>query len=1064
MSKRPDKERALRERLAFAVRLDEVGGIRGGPTSSNNRIRADERVEQWEHEFRLPKGSLLAGWSVALGLNKREITRVLNTERHLGRAVWGRIAMEAVRRAEETGFEDADTEAGRFVLCAAAWPWLRWARRELERIVRQRFTTDARGFAPDDAVKLFYSALLTECQDIMLRTIALEVNVARVRGELPSGSGTERFTYFCRNLGMLDKALAFWCEYPVLARFVIETCIRWVERSVEMLERLDRDWGSLIAKGLVDTTSKTLLEEVVTLGDPHCGDRRVSVMQFNTGSRLVYKTRSVRAEEAFRSWLQWMNRHGLELPMEAPRLCDCNEYGWAEFVDYAGSSDEPTRSEFYFRCGVVLALADALGIRDLSQDNIIARGAVPYFVDVECVLSPTVRDAISESSWAESLLGVGLLPGLESRQGIDQSGLVPSGGETLQGPLPTITDWRTDRMRIQLLPVKLPETTRNTPGKIGADDLSQYAEHVVRGFTHGYDLISANGRSLVESVRGLARTGIHIRYIPRTTVAYAAIRDGLTHPNIVRDAYDGEALIAKLAINSNRTLIPLLPSERKQLWHLDIPMFWTKPDSTDLWTAEGHRIAKVFSLSGKLRTQSKIRDGSNQQYLSHCVGAVRAALAQSRPADVFVNFPRSTGDHRADCLSLAHAIGQHLLLKAWKGDHGTLEWIDRAENVSGQVATGATVRPLGEDLYSGLAGMLMFYAYLSVLTSEPAFREVTDGLTAQIEGAVRKRCRRALAGRWGDRIRHAGGFIGITSAMYALLHVSHLRGNSLAKTTRLLIDALSRWAVQDSALDWIGGAAGEIAILLAIEGVTPKLGALDIAKTCWWRLLGSARKVGGGYGWATIDKEPLTGLGHGASGIALAAHRLRTVTREETSLAIFDGALQFECEHYNSAIGNWLDLRSWIPNGRTTGAYGWCAGAAGIGLARLGMSDQLRETRSEEIDVAFRATESHARELETDGLCHGRFGNIEFLFATAWQFGNPHHNEAAISCFEDVLKTCRRDGFQFSCGGETLNFMLGLAGIGYALLRIATRGSVPSVLLLDPPGIKEFATEVVAVP
>ncbi|MGH9864979.1 MAG: type 2 lanthipeptide synthetase LanM, partial [Candidatus Acidiferrales bacterium] len=933
MKKLSDSECALLERLAFAVRLDEVAGVQSVADSSRS---VNASIEEWEGKFRLPQRSLLRAWSTTLGVSADVVIRMLQSDRReaIDEASWSKIATEALQRAARSGCDiEVDIYGEQFLLCAAAWPWLRWARGRFELEMTNKFRGIApRGFESTDVVKLFYPVLLSECQDIMLRTMALEVNVARMRGKLPVGTGAERLAYFCRNLMKLDRALDFWFEYPVLARFVIEACVRWVERSAELLERLDRDWDTLRVMRLVGCGSARLAQ-VRPVGDPHCDGKRVSILQFNEGSRLVYKPRPVVAEDAFGACLRWLNARGLERPLKGPHLCDRGGYGWVEFIDYFGNSEPGSRAGFYFRCGAILALSDALGVKDLSQDNIIAVGEIPYFVDVECLLSPVLRSTAYESALGESLLGVGLLPGFDVRH-IDQSGLLPSGSARPDAPIPSVTGWGTDRLRIEPLAAKLPET-KNTPGEIRLDDLREYAQYVVEGFSSAYRLIANSGRSLLSIVRSLASSSAQIRYLVRASAAYATIRDGLIHPNILRNSYDGEALIGKLAVSSSRALLPMLRSERRQLWLLDIPVFWTRAKSIDLWTADGNRIPRIFSLSGLSRARRRIRTGLNQGYLDYCARTACATMAQRGPRDAFVNFPERTGDIAVDCLNLAHAIGQHLLAKAWRNHDGKLEWMDRAEDVASHVGGGQTVRPMTEDLYSGLAGMLMFYTYLFALTSERLFEEVVDDLRTQIEAAVRNTCRAALSGLWGDRIRRTGGFTGVTSAMYALLHSSRFRGKvRMRSCARLLIEALSEWPAQDSALDWIGGAAGVIPILLAIDRSVPKVGALELARACGYRLVACAQKVGAGCGWVTFDKAPLTGFGHGASGIALALHKLGRSSGDGTFLSTAEGAVRFERERYNSEAGNWPDLRSWIPESERLGAYGWCAGAAGIGLAR----------------------------------------------------------------------------------------------------------------------------------
>jgi lantibiotic modifying enzyme len=124
--------------------------------------------------------------------------------------------------------------------------------------------------------------------------------------------------------------------------------------------------------------------------------------------------------------------------------------------------------------------------------------------------------------------------------------------------------------------------------------------------------------------------------------------------------------------------------------------------------------------------------------------------------------------------------------------------------------------------------------------------------------------------------------------------------------------------------------------------------------------------------------------------------------------------------------------------------FAWCHGAPGIGLARadalaaLGGGDEYAPLRE---DLALALATTHASGFgQGHSLCHGDLGNAELLLAA----GMPTEPVAA-----QVLATPPRCGTPAEV--ETPSLMIGLAGIGYGLLRLASPETVPSVLLAQGP-------------
>ena len=78
-------------------------------------------------------------------------------------------------------------------------------------------------FDPKTFFSLVRSHLANRILTRMLKTLVLELNVARVQGELSGETAEERFQHFLQRLQDADAWIALFEEYPVLTRLLIET-------------------------------------------------------------------------------------------------------------------------------------------------------------------------------------------------------------------------------------------------------------------------------------------------------------------------------------------------------------------------------------------------------------------------------------------------------------------------------------------------------------------------------------------------------------------------------------------------------------------------------------------------------------------------------------------------------------------------------------------------------------------------------------------------------------------------------------------------------------------------
>jgi lantibiotic modifying enzyme len=293
--------------------------------------------------------------------------------------------------------------------------------------------------------------------------------------------------------------------------------------------------------------------------------------------------------------------------------------------------------------------------------------------------------------------------------------------------------------------------------------------------------------------------------------------------------------------------------------------------------------------------------------------------------------------------------------------------------------------------------------------------------------------------------------------VYALVRIAGLLDDSTllsdaARLARLIDD---EQIAADRSHDVLYGAAGAILGLLALHRATGDGAALATACACGEHLV-RAQLVDcdGDKGWRTLAEANgfLTGFSHGAAGIALALLRLSSATRDDAFRSAALDALSYERRVFRSDIGNWPDFRSPASRESAELPCGWCHGAPGIGLARLGCIDLIDDSAfPREIEAAVAATRD-AHPTQRDHLCCGNLGRADFLLIAGLRLDRPElvalareHAGAALN------RAAARGGFIWLGGDDSMNPSLfqGIAGIGYQVLRLAEPASLPSVLLWD---------------
>ncbi|MBI5928040.1 MAG: type 2 lantipeptide synthetase LanM [Chloroflexi bacterium] len=940
-------------------------------------------------------------------------------------------------------------------------------RRLIQRATAELTNYSSPPFDPTAIVEMSFVSLLTRLvEPTLLRTMVLELNVARLQGRLNGVSNEAGFESFVNLLRQPEFSLDLLYEYPVMARQVVQCIYQWVEVNLELMIRLAADWSSILSLFCPDQDPGPLVELKCDAGDRHRHGRSVHILVFASGFRLVYKPRSIQVDQKFQELLAWMNQHGDHPPFHLLKMLTREQYGWIEFVEHGPCTSDSELRNFYRRQGGYLALLYALGAVDFHLENLIASGEHPVLIDVESLFHPTVGggktrasdvDAMLGSKMEHSVIRVGLLPqrvwGNNATEGIDLSGLGGIAGQLSPHPVPTYEDVGKDVMRFTRKRVTMPGSS-NRPTLSGQEVAVQdYVSDIRDGFIEIYQFLLRHREAMTTEGGVLQKfADVEVRIILRPTQTYHLLYYESFHPDLLRDALDRECLFDRLWFSAKPYpfLTRVIAAEREDLWQGDTPIFSTHPNSRDLWTSSGKKITDFFEETGMEMVLARFNHLSEDDLTQQLwfIEASLATLAMGVDHAHWRTYEAKITEQRAsqkELLVAAEQIGQRLALLALDGKNGA-SWF----GLTLMNERNWMLAPVGADLYNGLPGIVLFLAYLGKSTHNHTYTQLAqDGLKTL----------QTLIEQLSPRLQGIGAYDGWGGWIYTLTHLG-----ILWQQPALLDQA--EWAVQrlpdliklDQNFDIIGGSAGCIGALLTLYRVRPSAAILEVATYAGDHLLQQAtRTKDGGLGWpSTASSKPLAGFSHGASGIAWALIELEAITHQPRfSQAAFE-ALHYERTLFSSKNNNWADLRE-IPDeqlGNLDLAYfmtAWCHGAPGIGLSRVAML-KYYDTPELRADLAAAIQNTLQHFGQNHSLCHGDLGNLDLIFQVSLEI-DPQLRTKVYEIAHAILDSIAHNGWL--CGVpssvETPSLMTGLAGIGYELLRLASLESLPSFLILEPP-------------
>lgn len=826
----------------------------------------------------------------------------------------------------------------------------------------------------------------------------------------PTAVGDPVFVAFVQAIAGGDAARELRERYGFLYQRAQWFCAGFIDFFGEHLAHLTDDLPALAAFGLHSGDAPLRVE--FGQGDPHRSARATVRYRFERID-LYYKPRGLGLDLLF-ARLQRL----VDEDMAVLASIDRGHYGWQLGVRGGGAQGRAAAERFYRSLGVCTAVAHALCGSDLHFENIVtdAQGQ-PFFVDVEALFTNTARidrqppsgvpllDAERELDrrLGESVLSVGVVSLRRTREGVFSGA---AQGDKVAAPVSreVAVDAKTATMRLSRVQeaIQIDSPVPRVDGEPAA-----FAAHF-HGFSDGYRRAAAAMVEHAEEIEALLRdnAALRSRQILRHTYLYGLFLAETTHPALA-DPAKTDALLLKLRREeaSKPFLRHLYASEREQMLQFDIPYFEAQLDSRDLLSPCGN-IEGFFERSALEQVHERLARFADEHWIARQLSYVATALGCE-------DAPRL---HQTD---IADAVATLLAERAVPGEgDGSVLW-----TYSPPVGTPGgefAIMPMGPDLYTGLAGLLLFLSRRCAHGADAKELALTERLIAT--------GRRILVER--SPMLGSGAYSGMEGLILSLSEAAGDRGDhelaSLALETFLVREP--QW--DPARHDIIDGAAGIALVALALHRQHPDPRLLDVARRLADRLTEAAcDTVDGPEWWLHGVDRCVTGFAHGGSGIAFALIHLACALGDPSMHELALHALRREDRLFNSEIGLWPDTRMDEPQY----SLGWCNGAAGFLLARAEVWDDLEAWQREHVRTAFARSLEWFGRLEDDSLCHGTAGVWLALAKITEKLGFAFD----LSHIESIAENLgHRAGWNHD--RSNLGLMIGLSGSGVA--RFAGRG------------------------
>lgn len=855
----------------------------------------------------------------------------------------------------------------------------------------------------------------------------------------------------------------FFDKYPVLIDLFDKTVEFSLLFSKEILDRLSND-ADILEKSF-DIKLSELKSLEIFIGDKHNCNRGVLKLIFENKS-IYYKPRSLDCEYRMNHLTGFLQSKGLKKSLYIPKIISRSDYGWMESVNYEELEKFDDVNDFYFNQGINLALFYAFSVSDLISDNLIVKGSMPCYFDLECVFQPDLNDnpnfriyeKVSKSSKFifNSVLKTNLLPQYSFITN-DFQGFSNSGLSLVSSKIPTMVTKEKDGRFIRAQEEIEFETLNTHIPSFNNEKINPtpYVDIIINGFSYCYDFLKSNKYEIKEYIK-LNLVDLKIRILHRPTFVYSKILNESYLPEYLHDFKKRNQLFDELE-NINNTYInnlPLVHSEIEQLKKQDIPLFYTLTNSNDVFSCNNEDISKKYFLTTGINEVLQKIDDFTENDKKRQIELIKLSFCIHDGYEIKENtyygskmkFNKLKNNLLNDIL-LKKEVSLNYNKILYNGFNSDGQYSNYGLIQTPSYTWGISSQKWG--LFDGLDGLSFFYLNLfKVNKNIEALNIGKSHINLGIKQFIEYR----------DYYSKTIGFNKVSLFNYPIstFYVAEYylqNGIEILDLNEdfynILIEWIEDYYIDDFDFDLLSGGAGTIVYLLKLYDRVKEDRLLNLCKKIAFNIIQNAKiDTNDSLCWISKFGKTHTGLSHGSSGIAFSFFKLNSYINSEEIFSAALKALSFEREMFS------LDKKYWYPfklhegNGISlikTENHFWAYGSGGIALSRILISDFYEDKNIHEDLLIGLNNILEKGWLGNFNYSSGVYGNLDVLNEYANKTGDLELQSKINGIVNLIIKeksenfdswSCAPVGKNYNSNFEMIGFFTGITGISNTLLNI----------------------------
>lgn len=524
-----------------------------------------------------------------------------------------------------------------------------------------------------------------------------------------------------------------------------------------------------------------------------------------------------------------------------------------------------------------------------------------------------------------------------------------------------------------------------------------------------------------------------IRVIPRSTQLYSTILENSYLPKALESSEERSKVLDKYL--NDFPLLPIIGDEYKEriregekeaLLRMDIPYFTA--NTSEVYLEESNQV--VVNYFFKKSPLDFVIDRINifeKKDIQNQVNLIKDAFAARY--NLQREFAKTSNTNNEKTINIDEELDIIIekVLSTTSEVDGKYFWECYQASATGKTFLGT----LENSLYSGTLGIALFLSEYLKKYQNIQIEHIIDSLIEDLILNFSKFLNSI------EQSAYTSLSSGISGVIYALLKIDteKYKDVTLQLASFFTEDLITNGKVND----FLEGCSGTLVVLIKLYRIHPTDKLLKKIQLIGTKLLKEQTldKDLGCYVWkSNIKEKPLTGLAHGASGIAYAFLKLYELTGEISYRNAFYEAVDFEDIYFSDKENNWKDLR----NEKNNFHNAWCYGGTGIGLVRLHAYNILKDSRFlKDVRNVISLIQSEPNN-NLDFYCCGNTGKIDFLLEAFTILKENDVLDLANVMIRELVQKKEREGNYITheataiCS-ENPSLFKGLSGIGYVLLR-----------------------------